>query len=66
MRKKSTANIQPRLLTESEAQVYTSLGRSKLREFGSEIGAVCRIGRAVRFDRVILDREIDRLMKCNH
>lgn len=50
-----------RLLSSSEGQAYTSLGKTKFRSWCEEIGAVRKIGRSVRFDRAEIDKHLDSL-----
>ena len=62
MRKRTIdAGTTPRLLTASQGQTYTGLGRAVFRAFADEIGATIRFGGAVRFDRQIIDRKLDEL-----
>ena len=48
-----------RLLTLDGGCAYTSLGRTYFREWATEIGAVRRFGRSVRYDRNVIDAAID-------
>ena len=50
-----------RLLDVKELGAYCGLGVCKAREWGREIGAERRIGRRVLYDRMAVDREIDRM-----
>ena len=50
-----------RLLDVKELAAYCSIGICTAREWGREIGAERRIGRRVLYDRVAVDKEIDRM-----
>lgn len=47
-----------RLLSEPEAAEYCGLGRTKAREWLRQIGARITFGRAVRYDRQVIDRAL--------
>ena len=49
-----------RLLRERELMQYLGVGRSTARRFGAEVGAIVRFGRRVAYDRIIIDREINK------
>lgn len=49
-----------RLLTIEDLQQYLSLGRASAARFGSEAGAVVRVGKRLLFDRQAVDRLIER------
>lgn len=48
-----------RYLTASEAREYLNVCRTTLDRFGRECGCIRRIGRAVRFDRTIIDQYLE-------
>ncbi len=50
-----------RLLDAAEIAEYTGLGRNTARKFAEEAGALKRYGKRVLFDRLALDRAIDRM-----
>ena len=50
-----------RLLTPEQAQVYTGMGRTTCRKFCDQIGATVKFGTMVRFDKKIIDKELDKL-----
>lgn len=52
-----------RLLMESEAADYIGLGRTKAREWLKQIGARVTFGRAVRYDREIIDIALSAIQK---
>ena len=52
-------NVSPRFLTEADAMEYLRMSRSMTRRFGEKIGAVRRIGRSVRYDRVLIDATLE-------
>lgn len=54
-----------RLLSANEIAEYTGLGRNTARKFAEEAGAVRKYGRRVLFDRVALDKAIDRMEKAS-
>ena len=55
--------IAPRLVKVEEGARYAGLGMTKFRQWASEIGAVCRFGRAVRYDLHVIDKELDKMKK---
>lgn len=60
--RETTQNLtDKRLLSPSEACIYSGLGRSKMRELAEQAGAVKRFGRRVLIDKVKLDAAIDEL-----
>ncbi len=48
-----------RMLTIRQACAYTGLGQTTLRSWCKEIGATRKIGRTLRFDKVVIDQELD-------
>ena len=48
-----------RLLKESEARLYVSMGQTAFREWAKEIGARRTFGRAVMYDKATIDRTLD-------
>ena len=50
-----------RLVSLPEYMDYIGLGRNKAREFGEEIGAAVRIGRAVRYDLEVTSKYLDKI-----
>lgn len=59
-----------RLLTLKELMAYTGRGRDRARAWGEEIGACIKYsasgkGGKLFFDRLVVDREIDRLTRQN-
>lgn len=50
-----------RMLSVTEAQEYSGLGRTQLRSLAENSGAVKRCGRRVLIDRIVLDRALDAL-----
>ena len=50
-----------RLLDVKELGAYCGIGVCTARKWGREIGAERRIGRRVLYDRVAVDKEIDRM-----
>ena len=58
---KECHEVEPRMLTQKQAEVYTGLGRNSLTDFARRIGARRKVGRTVLYDRVILDAGLDAL-----
>lgn len=54
-------NFPPRLMKEPTACAYTAMGRTQFREWAASIGAVRRFGRAVSYDRKVIDEALDKL-----
>lgn len=50
-----------RLLTETEAAGYTGIGRTTFRAWAAEIGARRTFGRAVRYDKHVIDKAIEEM-----
>ena len=50
-----------RLLTLEGLCGYISRGRNSARAWADEIGATIKFGKAVRFDRLIVDKALDNL-----
>ena len=55
----------PRLLTVELVALYLGVGEQTIRNRGAELPGRRRFGRRVVFDRVILDRMLDRCDKNN-
>ena len=49
-----------RLLSIEDLQAYLSLGRASAARFGSEAGAVVRVGTRLLYDRQAVDRLIEK------
>ncbi len=60
---KESYDVQPRMLTQKQAQMYTGLGRTSLTEFALRIGARRKVGRTVLYDKKILDAGLDMLQE---
>lgn len=60
---RETYDLQPRMLSEKQARMYTGLGRTTLTEFARRIGARRKIGRTVLYDKQILDAGLDQLQE---
>lgn len=50
-----------RLLDANEVCMYLSLGRNRGVEFAKSAGAEVKIGRRCLYDRVVIDRALDKL-----
>lgn len=50
-----------RMLTTNDACAYIGRGKNSARAWLDEIGATRKFGKAVRFDKVIIDRALDTL-----
>jgi hypothetical protein len=50
-----------RMLTTTEAETYTGLGKGLCRKWCESIGAVRKIGTRVLFDKTIIDQALDQL-----
>ena len=61
MKAKTYQEIQPRMLTQKQAEVYTGLGRNSLTDFARRIGARRKVGRTVLYDRHVIDAGLDAL-----
>ena len=48
----------PRLLNLPQAMTYTGIGKTNLKKWLTEIGAVVRVGRKVLYDRETIDKAI--------
>lgn len=44
-----------RMMTTEQACKYTGMGKTKLRVWGKEIGAARKFGKALRFDKEVID-----------
>lgn len=51
----------PRLMNEKDCMEYLSMGRTKFREWTAEIGARKKFGKAVRYDRTVIDKYLDQM-----
>lgn len=64
MRKRSVSNCETaRLFGPEELAAYLNLGVAAARGIAEKAGAVVRIGRSVRFDRVKVDAFLDKLSR---
>ena len=64
MNKRETTTVErKRLLDAKETCEYLSLGRNRGVEFAKSIGAERRIGRRCLYDKVVIDRYLDKQMK---
>jgi len=62
MRKRTTVGYSlegKRMLSVSEMETYTGLGRNAARKFAEEAGALRKYGRRVLIDKGALDRALD-------
>lgn len=50
-----------RLLMEMEGATYSGMGRSYFREWAKQIGARRKFGRAVRYDKAVIDKALDEM-----
>ena len=50
-----------RLLTAEDLCAYLGRGKNSARRWADEIGATRKFGKAVRFDRVVIDRTLDEM-----
>lgn len=48
-----------RMLSVSEMETYTGLGRNAARKFAEDAGALRKYGRRVLIDKAVLDRALD-------
>ena len=58
---KERHEVEPRMLTQKQAEVYTGLGRNSLTDFARRIGARRKVGRTVLYDRHVIDAGLDAL-----
>ena len=56
----STVTNEKRLMDANEVCMYLSLGRNRGIEFAKSIGAERKIGRRCLYDKVIIDRYLDK------
>lgn len=61
MHAKEYREIEPRMLTQKQAETYTGMGRSVLNAFMNDIGARRKIGRKVLYDKRVIDAALDAL-----
>ena len=66
MNAKEYTDIEPRMLTQKQAEVYTGMGRKALNELVNNFGAKRRIGRRVLFDKRVIDEALDALQVVNN
>ena len=59
MNKKQVEQVEPRMLTQKQAETYTGLGRNSFTAWAIEIGARVKFGRTVLYDRKIIDAVLD-------
>lgn len=50
-----------RMLRENEALLYTGMGRTSFRAWAKQIGAAKHFGKSLRYDRTIIDAELDKV-----
>ena len=56
---RATDFSEKRMLTESEGFMYCGQGRTAFRKWAAEIGARRKFGKAVRYDKRVLDAALD-------
>ena len=61
MNVKEYQDIEPRMLTQKQAETYTGMGRTVLNTFATDIGARRKIGRKVLYDKRVIDAALDAL-----
>ena len=59
--RKSETMVEKRLLDAADLCVYIGLGKNRGIEFAKSIGAERKIGRRCLYDKVVIDRELDKL-----
>jgi hypothetical protein len=63
-KKKNVTEIEnKRMLTTTEAETYTGLGKGLCRKWCESIGAVRKIGTRVLFDKFVIDAVMDQMAK---
>lgn len=55
------AIAEARMLTIEQACAYTGMGKASLRNWCEQIGATCRFGRMVRYDKTVIDKALDKI-----
>ena len=53
--------IEPRMLSQKQAEEYTGMGRNTLAEFAGKVGARRKIGKKVLYDKRAIDEAFDAL-----
>ena len=61
MHAKEYQEIEPRMLTQKQAEAYTGMGRTVLNTFAADIGARRKIGKKVLYDKRVIDAALDAL-----
>lgn len=51
--------IEPRMLSQKQAEEYTGMGRNTLAEFAGKVGARRKIGKKVLYDKRVIDAALD-------
>ena len=51
--------IEPRMLSQKQAEEYTGMGRNTLSEFAFKVGARRKIGKKVLYDKRVIDAALD-------
>lgn len=59
MRAKAYQEVQPRMLNQKQAEIYTGMGRTSLTSFAEKAGARRKIGKKVLYDRRVIDAALD-------
>ena len=54
-----------RMMLELEGAAYVGMGRTNFRTWAREIGARRKFGRAVRYDKVVIDKALDEMKPDN-
>lgn len=61
MNKKQLCEVEPRMLTQKQAETYTGMGRNSFSIWATKIGAKRHFGRSVRYDRRVIDKALDEM-----
>lgn len=56
---RTAKDINPRLFNGEQGSKYACMGLTSFKKWAEEIGAVIRIGRSVRYDRLVIDQALD-------
>ena len=65
MNKKQMIEVEPRMLTQKQAETYTGMGRNSFSIWATKIGAKRHFGRSVRYDRRVIDKVLDDMCTGN-
>ena len=66
MRKRDTVEqVEPRMLNQKQAETYTGMGRTAMTAWAERIGAKRHFGRAVRYDRRVIDAALDAMSSAS-